>query len=121
MARRGAGDLDVHRPWWDLRRCRWFYDGAGEEGGSAEGPGVLCGRAATSGSVYNSRFGPWRSLASALAWGARGPEFKSRRPDQIPQRVTNSRPARGGVLESNWSPDFGFTSVLICRTEYTMP
>ena len=26
--------------------------------------------------------GPWRSLASALAWGARGPEFKSRRPDQ---------------------------------------
>ena len=33
-------------------------------------------------SVYNSSFGPWRSLASALAWGARGPEFKSRRPDQ---------------------------------------
>jgi hypothetical protein len=29
------------------------------------------------------RFGPWRSLASALAWGARGPEFKSRRPDQL--------------------------------------
>ncbi len=28
------------------------------------------------------KFGPWRSLASALAWGARGPEFKSRRPDQ---------------------------------------
>jgi hypothetical protein len=27
-------------------------------------------------------FGPWRSLASALAWGARGREFKSRRPDQ---------------------------------------
>src|ERR1700704_1193891 len=27
-------------------------------------------------------FGPWRSLASALAWGARGPGFKSRRPDQ---------------------------------------
>ena len=32
--------------------------------------------------VYNRRFGPWRSLASALAWGARGPGFKSRRPDQ---------------------------------------
>ncbi len=31
--------------------------------------------------------GPWRSLASALAWGARGPEFKSRRPDQKHQRV----------------------------------
>jgi hypothetical protein len=30
-------------------------------------------------------FGPWRSLASALAWGARGPGFKSRRPDQIAQ------------------------------------
>ena len=28
------------------------------------------------------KFGPWRSLASALAWGARGPGFKSRRPDQ---------------------------------------
>ena len=28
-------------------------------------------------------FGPWRSLASALAWGARGREFKSRRPDQF--------------------------------------
>src|SRR6202451_4244744 len=24
----------------------------------------------------------WRSLASALAWGARGPGFKSRQPDQ---------------------------------------
>ena len=28
----------------------------------------------------------------ALAWGARGPEFKSRQPDQIPQRVTDLRP-----------------------------
>ena len=27
--------------------------------------------------------GPWRSLASALAWGARGPGFKSRRPDHF--------------------------------------
>ena len=33
--------------------------------------------------VYNRHFGPWRSLASALAWGARGPEFKSRRPDHV--------------------------------------
>ena len=33
--------------------------------------------------TYNRGIGPWRSLASALAWGARGPEFKSRRPDQI--------------------------------------
>ena len=27
------------------------------------------------------KFGLWRSLASALAWGARGPGFKSRQPD----------------------------------------
>jgi RNA polymerase sigma-70 factor (ECF subfamily) len=40
--------------------------------------------------TYNKNFGPWRSLASALAWGARGPEFKSRRPDQIPQRHTHT-------------------------------
>src|SRR5262245_17535351 len=26
--------------------------------------------------------GAWRSLVSALVWGTRGPEFKSRRPDQ---------------------------------------
>src|ERR1700731_3910692 len=38
-------------------------------------------------------FGPWRSLASALAWGARGPEFKSRRPDQIPLQNTRHRAA----------------------------
>src|ERR1035441_3558802 len=53
--------------------------------------------------TYNGRFGPWRSLASALAWGARGPEFKSRRPDQIPQRLTDTNPSdsRFGVqLES---------------------
>src|SRR5438067_3061992 len=36
----------------------------------------------------STNIGPWRSLASALAWGARGPGFKSRRPDQIPQRLT---------------------------------
>jgi hypothetical protein len=27
------------------------------------------------------RNGAWRSLVSALVWGTRGPEFKSRRPD----------------------------------------
>src|SRR6266542_4037733 len=31
--------------------------------------------------------GLWRSLASALAWGARGPEFKSRQPDQNPSKT----------------------------------
>ena len=35
---------------------------------------ALCGRL--------KGFGLWRSLASALAWGARGPGFKSRQPDQ---------------------------------------
>ena|ERR1017187_626029 len=54
--------------------------------------------------TYNRRFGPWRSLASALAWGARGPEFKSRRPDQIPQRVTDTNPPQTCGWESNWSP-----------------
>ena len=44
--------------------------------------------------------GLWRSLASALAWGARGPEFKSRQPDQIPHTLTDSRPPQGAV----WSP-----------------
>ena len=40
--------------------------------------------------------GPWRSLASALAWGARGPGFKSRRPDQINplESIFTSRPNR---------------------------
>ena len=54
--------------------------------------------------VYNKHFGPWRSLASALAWGARGPEFKSRRPDQIPQRLTTETLIAECVVESNWSP-----------------
>ena len=30
-----------------------------------------------------SRHGAWRSLVSALVWGTRGPEFESRRPDQV--------------------------------------
>jgi hypothetical protein len=29
----------------------------------------------------SSEIGAWRSPASALAWGARGPGFNSRRPD----------------------------------------
>ena len=37
------------------------------------------------------RIGLWRSLASALAWGARGPEFKSRQPDQIPLSHTDGQ------------------------------
>ena len=30
---------------------------------------------------YRCLYGAWRSLASALAWGARGRRFKSCRPD----------------------------------------
>jgi hypothetical protein len=33
------------------------------------------------GERYTRRSGAWRSLVSALVWGTRGPEFKSRRPD----------------------------------------
>src|SRR6266542_4700507 len=33
-------------------------------------------------SITLSANGAWRSLVSALVWGTRGPEFKSRRPDQ---------------------------------------
>jgi hypothetical protein len=40
---------------------------------------------------------------SALAWGARGPEFKSRRPDQSNQLVT-TRPLRAG---SSWGTSGG--------------
>src|SRR5688500_10777582 len=47
------------------------------------------GNMRTSDKIEKSRqIGPWRSLASALAWGARGPGFKSRRPDQQNQWFT---------------------------------
>ena len=62
------------------------------------------------------RIGPWRSLASALAWGARGPEFKSRRPDQIPQRLTDTNPPQTCGLESNWSPNPGLRRLRFTST-----
>ena len=43
-------------------------------------------------------------MQAFLAWGARGPEFKSRRPDQIPQRLTTKAFITDCVLESSWSP-----------------
>ncbi len=35
--------------------------------------------------------GAWRSLASALAWGARGRGFKSRRPDQFKVQIVSKK------------------------------
>jgi hypothetical protein len=32
--------------------------------------------------LVSKPYGAWRSLVSALVWGTRGPEFKSRRPDK---------------------------------------
>ena len=52
------------------------------------------------GGCYTRKFGLWRSLASALAWGARGPGFKSRQPDQIPHTVKASRQSKPRF----WSP-----------------
>jgi hypothetical protein len=39
--------------------------------------------------LLSKPYGAWRSLVSALVWGTRGPEFKSRRPDheQPPAKV----------------------------------
>jgi hypothetical protein len=45
-----------------------------------------------------------RKLLIFLAWGARGPGFKSRQPDQIPQTLTVEDPAELAFLESIWSP-----------------
>ena len=45
-------------------------------------PVVKRGRAGSEPACYRvRRRGAWRSLVSALVWGTRGPEFKSRRPD----------------------------------------
>src|ERR1700726_3702715 len=62
----------------------------------AENGGALARPRQKRRSVRMKKFGPWRSLASALAWGARGPEFKSRRPDQITllQSILRSCPSR---------------------------
>jgi hypothetical protein len=40
--------------------------------------------------------------STIVAWGARGPGFKSRRPDQIPQRLA----VRYGACTSCWSPSW---------------
>ena len=50
---------------------------------------------------YNSLqdIGAWRSPASALAWGVRGPGFESRRPDKNP--LANCIYARGFYFRTN--------------------
>jgi hypothetical protein len=44
--------------------------------------------------LYSGGRGAWRSLVSALVWGTRGPEFKSRRPDsgEVLRRSVGGRP-----------------------------
>jgi hypothetical protein len=64
-------------------------------------------RGATAATMYTDKFGLWRSLASALAWGARGPGFKSRQPDQIPQRLTAREILQTYFWSPNWSPFLG--------------
>ncbi len=48
-------------------------------------------------SVYDAR-----KLLTNFAWGARGPGFKSRRPDQIPQTLTRPQPQGPHQLGPNW-------------------
>ena len=43
--------------------------------------------------------GAWRSLASALAWGARGPRFKSGRPDWFSAKSGSLWPPNVGVAQ----------------------
>ena len=46
-------------------------------------------------SVYNTKmYGAWRSPASALAWGARGPGFKSQCPDSFFSREKEKEDAK---------------------------
>jgi hypothetical protein len=56
-------------------------------------PPPQLGRRAFACSVWLSACGAWRSLVSALVWGTRGPEFKSRRPDR-------GRPCKAGPSAS---------------------
>ena len=53
---------------------------------------------------YNSihNFGAWRSPASALAWGVRGPGFESRRPDQRTLTLNNQAGKRFMFNSRGW-------------------
>src|SRR5579884_2002971 len=66
----------------------------------------LAGRANALGTVSTCR-GAWRSLVSALVWGTRGPEFKSRRPDRFDRARAdrfsrNARGATSGTTGAGW-------------------
>ncbi len=50
------------------------------------------------------RNGAWRSLVSALVWGTRGPEFKSRRPDSEPHGYRD-RAAGAAIPVPNQCPN----------------
>src|ERR1051326_6650662 len=47
-----------------------------------------------------------------LAWGARGPEFKSRRPDQTFHILTTDNSSYKAVLESKWSPFLAASEII---------
>ena len=77
---------------------------------------------------YNTALpdGAWRSPASALAWGARGPGFNSRRPDTRDftsvesLRLVLGFPARG--ISPSWRLDWrDFTSVESLRLVLGFP
>ena len=78
-------------------RIEHQHSGITDAGARNQGAGAACGRM--------KAFGPWRSLASAPAWGAGGPGFKSRRPDQTFQTFTIFNVLATVRLESNWSPN----------------
>ncbi len=94
----GAHELQVHPAFKVLQAARHrgvtlrSRNGENRYGGSVHDSGseksALVFPANSRGCVKLKSFGPWRSLASALAWGARGREFESRRPDQGFLRLT---------------------------------
>src|SRR4051812_48712368 len=56
---------------------------------------------------YPPPHGAWRSLVSALVWGTRGPEFKSRRPDRKPCKRGAFAFERSAVDGAQWVPERG--------------
>ena len=86
----GSGGQGVHREVESEGHEEKCYAGPNNHGLKGVARGVISPQLFVSAKVrpshfgvYTGEFGPWRSLASALAWGARGPGFKSRRPDQL--------------------------------------